>query len=428
MLTAERAVRVRQAVADAPVRPPVRVRWFVSLAILLAIVLQRFVSSDSDTGGSLPAQLIWGLIYIAAVAGLIANRRQVAPLIRCSPEIVAIVLLALASCVWSDDPGLTLRRSVGLAGTTALAYYVVARFGLDEFIDLLANVTAIAVVLNLVAIFVTPDFGLMQDEYAGAYRGIFAHKNTCGLFLSLGIVTMILRAGVRRVPTIVTWGVIALAFFELLGTRSITAVLVLACCCSVMTIIAVRTWPSRRRAFVVVAGVAVTTVATFLAVISGVDLDTVFSILGRDASLTGRTDIWPGVARAVGDRVVLGYGYDVFWASDGAFQRYIPNTGGWRPFHAHNGYLELALDLGLVGVVLFVCLMGRGFAGALALIRRSTLVWRSWPLMAMISCLVLNLAESYIAKYNSSDWIVLVVAALFATKGEDAEHARVARR
>jgi hypothetical protein len=72
--------------------------------------------------------------------------------------------------------------------------------------------------------------------------------------------------------------------------------------------------------------------------------------------------------------------------------------------------------------------MGRGFAGALALIRRSTLVWRSWPLMAMISCLVLNLAESYIAKYNSSDWIVLVVAALFATKGEDAEHARVARR
>jgi exopolysaccharide production protein ExoQ len=132
-------------------------RWFVSAGILLTFVLVRLLAALTGTGEASPlAQAIWGAIYIAAAAGLIASRKDAVELIRRSPLIIILLALAIVSCMWSVDPWITLRRAAGLVGTTAFAYYIVVRLTLDEVIEVFAASIIVSALLSLVAIFFVP--------------------------------------------------------------------------------------------------------------------------------------------------------------------------------------------------------------------------------------------------------------------------------
>jgi O-antigen ligase len=86
----------------------------------------------------------------------------------------------------------------------------------------------------------------------------------------------------------------------------------------------------------------------------GLGLDQMLiSRLGRDATYTGRTNIWDAV-RSVYVNPLLGTGYDSFWLGDRLWQVWA--TAG--PVNqAHNGYLELYLNLGIIGLILLAGLL-----------------------------------------------------------------------
>jgi len=85
----------------------------------------------------------------------------------------------------------------------------------------------------------------------------------------------------------------------------------------------------------------------------------VVDTLGKELTLSGRIDIWvPAIQKGL-ERPVLGYGFSGFWASSEA--SYILShtwaevaTLSGRRFHAHNGFMDLFLQLGFVGVFLFL--------------------------------------------------------------------------
>ena len=81
--------------------------------------------------------------------------------------------------------------------------------------------------------------------------------------------------------------------------------------------------------------------------------------VGRDTTLTGRTEIWDKALGLV-QNPVLGAGFETFWLGDRllamwkAFPVFLPNQ-------AHNGYLEMYLNLGAVGLILFVIALGSSY-------------------------------------------------------------------
>jgi O-antigen ligase len=82
-------------------------------------------------------------------------------------------------------------------------------------------------------------------------------------------------------------------------------------------------------------------------------LSLILSAGGRDTSLTGRDAVWAFAAAAIVQRPILGYGYAAFWSdSDWTLQAL-----HWSPPHAHNGVLQVLLDLGGVGLVLTIALL-----------------------------------------------------------------------
>ncbi len=80
------------------------------------------------------------------------------------------------------------------------------------------------------------------------------------------------------------------------------------------------------------------------------DLSILTSLVGKDATLTGRVDLWALVLPYGDRRPLLGYGYGAFWIADNPMTQEIWRIlNSYQPPHAHNGWIETYLELGLVG-------------------------------------------------------------------------------
>ena len=80
----------------------------------------------------------------------------------------------------------------------------------------------------------------------------------------------------------------------------------------------------------------------------------VFAWMGRDPSLTGRVPLWRAILPEIGSAPVWGHGYAGFWSVDSATVQMIWRYAGWQAPDAHSGYLDILLQLGLVGLLLHV--------------------------------------------------------------------------
>jgi O-antigen ligase len=166
-------------------------------------------------------------------------------------------------------------------------------------------------------------------------------------------------------------------------------------------------------------------VAAFL-LISGVamlittNLETiVVDILGKDLTFNGRIPIWTLAIEKGLERPWLGYGYDGFWTSDESYLIY-RNTWLWEGFvngeimHAHNGFIDIFLELGFVGLSLcllsFLMLISRTFY----LINLTNLREFFWIFQFLIIFLFCNMSEGAIFLGGSLFW-VLYVSMSFST-------------
>jgi O-antigen ligase len=112
-----------------------------------------------------------------------------------------------------------------------------------------------------------------------------------------------------------------------------------------------------------VAAVAVPLLVLFLHV-----GDEALEAMGRSATLTGRTDIWKLVLKVPGNRLI-GTGFESFWLGD-RLESIWGDTPRARLNEAHNGYLEVLLNLGWIGVALLGVLLVTGYRNAMAALRR----------------------------------------------------------
>jgi O-antigen ligase len=137
-------------------------------------------------------------------------------------------------------------------------------------------------------------------------------------------------------------------------------------------------------------------------------------IVGADYSLTGRVNIWDSVWSAIRLHPWLGYGFEAFWRGI-----YGPSLEVWRashntPPHSHNGFLDILLSFGAVGLAVFLLAFAVAWRRALAQLHRGQGSSRTFPLVFLSLLLLYNLTESGLIATRSLEWIVFawVAAAL----------------
>jgi exopolysaccharide production protein ExoQ len=269
----------------------------------------------------------------------------------------------------------------------------------------------IAAILSVLFALAVPELGIHQDgDFQGAWRGIYMQKNGLGKMMVLGALVFILLALREEGRARRKWQALALlcAALVLLST-STTSTLILGVL--ILLVPLYRGLASRSRWLVPAAlGIALPVGGIALAVIT--DVEGALGLFGKDTTLTGRTELWQYATATIGDRLWYGYGYGAFWQVSTRAQG-IYAAIGWDAWHAHNGLLELGLNLGVIGIVLFLAgyVVGlmRGTGALLAGAREEGI----WILGFLTFVLLGNLTESAVLEQNVY-WILYVATTSIA--------------
>ena len=331
--------------------PRRRDRWFAAayLAGTLGAFAVVLVPQEPDASAGLAFYGVWIALYaVTAWAWL-----RTGPALR--PTVVVLLALAawvVASAVWSEQPLSSAAYGLAFAANVAFVAWMRARFSLVTVwrITLVAIVALAAggVLLHLV--------GYESVRYVDVHgrstlfgtdplRGLFNHKITAGVSAVLGVLlSWYLLSGVPRVVTIA-----GLAVFVVL-TGSTGSLLLLVGAAGVALFLALA------RSLRLGPDVVVTFVAALL-VMGAVSLTTVapwvLEAMGRDGSLTGRTDLWAWGWRVALERPLLGWGFFGYAGSERALldAGTIPRFANYDLPHFHNAYLQGVVDLGVVGLL-----------------------------------------------------------------------------
>jgi exopolysaccharide production protein ExoQ len=390
---------------------PALLRWEpVAAALCLAQFSEPFFAAVAQSQGLAEppgyARAFFLPVYAFLAWAVWRERARAFAAARAVPLLMALLALAFVSTLWSIDGGATLRRAVWLTLTMAFGLYLAWRYDWKELVSVIAATFVVLVAGSLALGLLAPGIGRMTLEHPGAWSGLWTHKNTLGGIMALGVAVCacaaFLEPGRRKL-----WIATALAAFALvLLSTSKTALLASLLGVGVIAAgVIVRRGPlptimlSASVLVGIILGVAIVSMAP----------EIVVAALGRDLTLTGRTDIWEASAPYVQAQPWLGYGYYAFWLPDNGPAYWVREAVMWQVASAHSSWLELALGLGRVGVVLFALqLLATLRRGAGALLDARAGLWAPAFLAAFA---LYTFSESHALQANNLFWTIYVAVA-----------------
>jgi hypothetical protein len=83
---------------------------------------------------------------------------------------------------------MTIARDLALVGTSLFGLYFATRYSLEEQIQLLSSMFGIVIILSFLFAIALPKYGIMDGIHAGAWRGIYNHKNVLGKVMVTGVI------------------------------------------------------------------------------------------------------------------------------------------------------------------------------------------------------------------------------------------------
>ncbi|MGV2828834.1 O-antigen ligase family protein [Myxosarcina sp. GI1(2024)] len=322
-----------------------------------------------------------------------------------NPLILLLIAIICISYFWSVSPSETFKASVYAIGTTGLGLYLATRYTIKEQFDILVYTFVLMTILSVLFAIALPHYGIMGGVHEGALRGIFTHKNQFGAIMVPGAVLFLLKAFKNGKNTWIFGFLLIIIIALIILSNSKTAlgtlgIMLLLCLCY-----RIFRWQYE---IMISASLAVTFIgfAGLMFFMTFLETDSFFIALGKDATLSGRTEIWQLVWDRIQLRPWLGYGLAAFWNGLNGPSAYVQLALTVEVLYAHNGFLDICLSIGFVGLSVFlVSLFSTGFK-SLALLRKTNSPEGFWPLLFLTYILLSNITEGTIITMSNSFWAI----------------------
>lgn len=324
-----------------------------------------------------------------------------------NPFLGLLLSMIVVSFSWSIVPDSSFKASLIIVATTLVAIYVAQEYTWQEIYPVWRWVNFIVVIASMIK----PNAG---DD--GNWTGILGHKNQFSFFMAQSAVLWFLNGFYypkeRRMSIVI--GLLSVVCLQKGGSgasKILTVVLIgLFCYLSVVKKLPVR-W-----AFVSVVVFLILSICISIVVINNIEF-IVVDTLHKDLTITGRTDFWPQIVDKINLQPILGYGVNGFWRSDLGLDN--PARGImiakslFVPPHSHNGYLDLATELGWLGLTLYIIAYFVNLAKGVTYLTQDTLPEAGIPIFILTYQLMTNLTETGLFGCNSNwFWFVALTARL----------------
>jgi exopolysaccharide production protein ExoQ len=319
---------------------------------------------------------IFTFLLVIGVVVLVGRGQKALAVLRMNGPILLFFAYCAVSTLWSDYADLALKRWIKSLGDLVMIMIILTDPAQSSAVKrFLARMSFLLVPVSVLLIKYYPDLGLRFDSWNGrqAFIGVTNDKNMLGvicLIFGLGAVWRILHAlrerqHLRSNRPLIAHGVILVMVLWLFWKAdSMTS---FACFVLAGGLLVATSFPAlaRKRAVVHLLVVAVLSVASFALFFDGGG--GMVKTLGRDPTLTGRTELWRDILGMNGNPLI-GTGFESFWL--GPRLEKLWTNYWWQPNEAHNGYLEVFLNLGWVGVMLLGVVIAMGYRNVTGSLRR----------------------------------------------------------
>ncbi|MET0240385.1 MAG: O-antigen ligase [Sphingobium sp.] len=337
-----------------------RVLCQIAIVVLVLVTTTRLTPLPVDTGtiqmtgeGSMlrPLLLILCTLAILVASQPFAKGRRS---LRIPVSLIVILGWCVLSVSWSATPSVALRRLIMTLMIVWCIFKSIEMLGYRHFLRLMLYICIGLLIANYIAVGVSPRAMHQSGEagdplLTGAWRGILPHKNLTGPLCTFTLFLLVF--GVRPLSIFVRIGLIVASAFFLLQTNSKTSIAL-----SVVAIAGgymMKAYNPRMRILVA------PLIGIFAALVAyGVDMLLPAYLDNLDSStdaFTGRIQIWRSMLRYISDNPFFGAGFSSFWdaGASGPISHYA--TEMWiltGVAEGHNGYLDVTVQLGLIGLVL----------------------------------------------------------------------------
>ena len=312
---------------------------------------------------------------------------------------------AVFSAAWSQDPVLSTRRALPFVLAALFGMYLAACYPLRRQLVLFQVAFLLLALGSAVMALGFPSLGLdASTGHGGNWQGVFTQKNACGRAMVFATATIFAqgRLSARRAISLLVF-LIVLGMSGSRGAWVIEALLLAVVASHALLSRMVRS--SRTWIAVALGGGAATA-----AIAGKLYFPVIAGLLGRDPTLTGRTAIWAQVWIAILKRPWLGYGFSAFWRGTRGASFDVVVALKFVLFHAHNGFLEIWLELGMAGLVLFLLSYLRGWHQLWPLIREGGFTASAWPLSVLVLVAAYDFDENTLLSFNGLFWVLYVQA------------------
>lgn len=314
--------------------------------------------------------------------------------------------LAVLSTLWSQEPPRSLLKGLCLFLVTVFAVYLVNRYNSEELIYLFYILGNIILVSSIITCFALPGSGISSD---GSWRGVFHTKNDASR-----VAAFLFPSILYYKPRFPSGEIARKAFFcatcvFLLLTRSATGLISVAVLILLYLLwLLIRRLAPTEKGIVIVLTVSISLGLSFLAYYYAKDI---LPLFGKDTTLTGRTKIWSSVILSIAKRPWLGYGHGAFWNGTGeATNTYL--VADWTVSYAHNGYLDVLLQLGFVGLAAVCFVFIKAVKDNASVLSREVSRYSFWCLSILALTFMFNLDEGTFISEERIYWLLFLIVSV----------------
>jgi len=334
-------------------------------------------SNFIHSGGSNPILFAITVFFMLMTLVLLVPvyRDVVNSLIRV-PWFTAIYVESLLSVFWSVSAADSFRYGITLWTYMLCGLIVSYYLSTEEMIETIGQMVVVLACLNIPYELLFPIHSIVPG-----WTGIYGEKNHLGIGMVIGLIALCVP---KTKWTLFRCCEVALLVVMVVLSQSGTS---LVCVFIVgLTIFYLRTRTKLRRFAIAAAGGL--TLIGFVVIPDFIEK--LLAAGGKDVTLTGRTAIWRFVVQQWAQKPLLGWGYTSFWSNEDDL---IMQHLGWNPGYSHNGFLEIGLALGIVGVVIIVGIMITTLLTALHVRKHVSDLAGTWLLVSWVVLLLHDLTE-----------------------------------
>ncbi|MBK7631101.1 MAG: O-antigen ligase family protein [Ignavibacteriales bacterium] len=355
-------------------------------------------SNYADTFGgettNIKNQVVYLFLFFSSLVILSKRFEKIFSLIRSEKYLSLFVLICLLSALWSDYKFLSFKRSFQLFVMFLVIVEALVNIDAKVLLKQLKIVVSIYLFFNLYACRFIP---AAIDPVFGTWRGMEVQKNWLAqnsLYCLLSSIVFFSfdKTRLTKVYDSILILISVLIIYKAHSSTNLIAVVIIVFMGIVFQIESVFKNLGIGRSILGFVFLFILTLSGIFLIFSSEIFGLIPGYFGKDLTFSGRVDIWAFVWNDIEKQLLLGYGFATYWIMGSSrLEIFASYFEGFVVNSAHNGYLEIILQLGVVGFIFFLFPI-------IAYIYRMFKLNSNLAILIFISIMTLNYFESILFK------------------------------